>query len=611
MQSSMIDSMAIEWPENPTHGSVTFRPYQRQSVDTVIKNYTSGASKRQLIVLATGLGKGICMGGIVDWSLKVLKKPVMILAHREELLEQVAFEVGLVIGPDYLIEIEQADRRASLQAHIVMASVATLGREGSKRIERFPRDHFGVICIDEAHHSCAVSYRNVIERFKPEDYNTKLCGLTATPRRGDKESISDIFDTMAYNLDIVRGTREKYLCPIVSWRVSSQTDLSRVRTTAGDFNLKDLSAAVNNQARNTLIVETWQKRFPDKQALVFATDLDHVQRLTEEFQSIGVSAVGVTGDMPKEERRAAVEGFKNGSIKIALNFGIFLEGFNHPRLELIIQARPTQSQLLITQVSGRLTRLFEGKTVGHIIEIIDEHSSKTATVAKIFNFRQEFDCEGHDFLECSTVADQMISEKEEFNPYNCVSWSEMKIRFERSTKQNPQGFKVRTIEERSPGEREAKEDIFSEFNENNDYFDSRYRYFKSNTLFKFIHSDRDSSMRYQVIAYPNGLGGYDCALMKKPLDAPRSSSAEKEIAYRGASAPDAIRKMEDYILDYHQDWDRLLWIHAPWKKKAQTECCSDKQYALILKNGLSRLPQNQISKMDASNLISGFFSRNG
>ena len=555
------------------------------------------------------------MGMLADWSLRVLKKPVLMLAHREELLEQAASEIASVIGPDYTIDIEMAEREARTTAHVVLASVATIGRENSARITRFANDHFGIIMIDEAHHSTATSYQNVINYFRTAAVtarpSTLLVGVTATPKRSDKESLNDVYDSVAINMDIVRGTKLKYLTPLVSWRVNSTTDLSRVRTTAGDFNIKDLAAAVNNTERNTLIVETWQKRFPDKQALIFATDLEHVYRLVEQFQSIGVSAAGVDGSTPKEERRQIVNDFKAGKLMILVNYGIFTEGFNYPRLDLIIQARPTQSQLLLTQIAGRLNRLFDGKTVGHVVEIIDNHSAKTATVAKIFNFRQEFDCEGHDFLECVEVAESMISEKEFFNPFNCASWSEMKARFEKSDAKNPKGLSAGELEKfkSEPDVKGTIDDIYSEFNDHSDYFDSRYRYFRSGQNLKLIHSAREENMRYQVVITPNGLGGFDSIMMRKPLSAPRDFPGERLIAFRGASGPDAAKKIEDHILDTFPDWDRLLWIKAPWKKRAKGEACSEKQYALIKKFKLSNLPMAQISKYDASNLLGAYFSK--
>ena len=237
MQTTLIN--LIEWPENPQPAKFNLYPYQQDAVSRVIGNYTSGKSKRQMIVLATALGKTPTMAAIAKWVFQNTKKPILLLAHRQELLDQAIDEFADFTGSDYNCEIEKAESHVSMTSHAVMASVATLGRDGSERITKFPRDYFGAVLIDEAHHSFSDSYRRIIEYFSPEQFNTLLVGVTATPDRTDKESLAQVFDTVAYKMDIVDGTKQKYLTPVISYRVGSQTDLSQVRTTAGDFNLKD------------------------------------------------------------------------------------------------------------------------------------------------------------------------------------------------------------------------------------------------------------------------------------------------------------------------------------------------------------------------------------
>lgn len=608
MQESFLNE--IIWPENPRPPKLDPFPYQELALKKVIKNYTSGISNKQLIILATGLGKSAVFSMISKWIFENKKKPVLVLAHREELLEQAISEFSIFAGEDYSCEIEQSGKHVSMTSHAVMASVATLGRDGSSRINKFPKNYFGAIIIDEAHHSTSSTYQRIINYFMTDNSSTLLIGVTATPERTDEESLYEIFNTVAINMGITEGTKNNHLCPIVSYRISSKTDLSQVRTTAGDFNLKDLADTVNNKERNTLIVETYTKRFPDKQALIFATDLDHVYQLRSEFQSIGISAEGVSGDMPKDERKKIIDDFKNKKVRILINYNILTEGFNYKELELIIQARPTKSKLLLTQILGRSTRKLENKNVSHIVEIIDNHSEKTATASSIFGFIQSFDCEGHHFLECIQKADSMILEKDYFNPYNCASWSEMLIRFERSKPNNPKGFDgVFDIPTRGP--KLDKDPIYSEFKPNYDYYDSRYRFFYFGKNLKLLHTDRDSGFRYQIIAMPNGLGGYDVTMARKTLGSTILDPAERIVSFRGKSHADAIKKIEEYILIHYPDWDRLLWINAPWKKRAAAEQCSEKQYAIIVKNKLSKLPIDQISKRDASDMISALFSRNG
>ena len=57
---------------------------------------------------------------------------------------------------------------------VVVGSVQTLQR--SARLERFPRDYFGTIIIDEAHHAITDGYRRILDYFE----SAKVLGVTAT-----------------------------------------------------------------------------------------------------------------------------------------------------------------------------------------------------------------------------------------------------------------------------------------------------------------------------------------------------------------------------------------------------------------------------------------------
>lgn len=585
---------------------IKLRPYQ----ETAIKNSLSAMDKgdnRQLLILATGLGKTICMAELVKQRRKFGK--ILLLAHREELLDQAGEKISW-LNPDINMQIEQASKYAEDNAELVLASVATLGRYDSKRIQRFNPSDFGTVLIDEAHHASAETYQNIINYFVHD--KCLLFGVTATPNRSDDEDLSSVFNFVCYKMDIVDGTKQGFLSPIVSHRVSSKTDLSKVRTTAGDFNIKDLANAVNTQERNTLIVDTYLKRFPDKKAIVFCSDLDHASALENEFNKCGIKSVSITGDTDKNLRKQYINDFKSkdGSIKIVLNFGVLTEGFDYEELDLIIQARPTQSQLLLTQIAGRSTRLSEGKSVSHIVEIIDHHSSKTATTAKIFGFRQEFDCEDHDFLECIRKAEEFEREKEFFNPYNCASWSDMLLRYERATKQNPAGNAPFVGGGGGPREFIVKELTYNTFTPSDLYFESRYRYMKSKAgTLKLIHTDKDRDKKYRIQIYPNGLGGCDVTMHSKNSNAGFYDKPELNVSYRCASQAAAAKKIEEYILLNYPEWDILLNINSAWRKRASVEPVTDKQWALVQRYKLSMKPKSELTKAEAMELLSLHFGK--
>lgn len=607
-QIDMFTKSPVDWSPAPKP-VIKFRPFQEDAVGTVKRIFLSGKSNKQLIVVATGGGKTIIFSELARWMIQERQRKVLILAHRDELLEQAAEKLSWIIPPGSRIEFEQGERHASDQADVVVASVATLGRTSSNRITKFKPNHFGLLVTDEAHHATASTYKNVLDYFISSSEVLSL-GVTATPVRGDDESLEGVYDTLAYKADMLDLMRLGYLCPVVSHRVGSQTDLSRVRTTAGDFNLKDLAAAVNNDERNTLIIDTYLKRFRDKQAIVFATDLDHVMRLTEEFNKVGVTTAAISGEMPKQERRLAIERFKKGEIEVVCNFGVLTEGFDYDRLGLIIDARPTQSGLLLTQIIGRGTRICEGKSHLDFVEIIDHHSEKTVTAAQIFGFEQNFDCEEHHFLECIQLAERLQKEKEFFNPYACQSYSDMLLRYENSTRYNPMGQPL-AEGAGGGGDREFKSDLYSEFRlENSAFFDGRYRYYVGRAgRLRFTHKDQDVGYRYLVSVYESGLGGWTAKIMRKEIANP-DFKAPGELVHEvnSPTKPNAVKQIEEFIMSEYPSWDNLLWIKAPWRKRAAESPCSDKQFSLIEKFNLCDLPKERISKMMAADMIGAYFN---
>jgi ATP-dependent helicase IRC3 len=114
------------------------------------------------------------------------------------------------VAPDLTVGIEQGSRSASADARIVLASVPTIGRAASSRLLRLPPDQFYLIVVDEAHHAVAATYRRVLEHFGLFAEGTKrlLVGFTATPRRGDKQALSEVFEEIAYARSLPEMVRE-------------------------------------------------------------------------------------------------------------------------------------------------------------------------------------------------------------------------------------------------------------------------------------------------------------------------------------------------------------------------------------------------------------------
>jgi len=118
------------------------------------------------------------------------------------------------------------------------------------------------------------------------------------------------------------------------------------------------------------------------------------------FVVLGIRAAAVWGDMPREDRRIKLAQFSQGDIDVVTNCNVLTEGFDEPRVDAIIMARPTRSKLLYAQMVGRGTRRHADKANLEIIDIAD--NSKTHQLPglnDLFNLPSRFDLNGNDALK--------------------------------------------------------------------------------------------------------------------------------------------------------------------------------------------------------------------
>ena len=177
--------------------------------------------------------------------------PMLVLAHREELLHQAKSKIE-ASNPNLVVQIEQAQNYAD-QVDVIVASVATLGRNNSERIKRFPQNYFKSIIIDEAHHAAAPSYRRIVDYFQ----NDFTLGVTATPQRSDSTRLIDVFQEIVYYKTIQDLIEQGYLTRLIGYRIKTNTDLTHIEVNDGDFAQSQLENAVNNPYRNALILTSY------------------------------------------------------------------------------------------------------------------------------------------------------------------------------------------------------------------------------------------------------------------------------------------------------------------------------------------------------------------
>lgn len=336
---------------------VALRPYQEEARKKVEDAWISG-TRKTLLVLPTGTGKTIVFAKITEDMVRK-GKHVLILAHRGELLEQAAEKIKKSTG--LTCSVEKAEETCLGKWYMVtVGSVQSMQRE--KRLEKFKRDFFDVIIIDEAHHAISDGYQKVLKYFD----GSLVLGVTATPDRGDMRNLGEYFESLAYEYTLPKAIKEGYLSPIKALTVPLKLDISRVGIQSGDFAAGEIGTALDPYLEQ--IAKEMQSYCMNRKTVVFLPLIKTSQKFTEILNSSGFRAAEVNGN--SSERETILQDFANDKYNVLCNSMLLTEGWDCPSVDCVIILRPTKVRALYSQMVGRGTRLYPGKNELLLIDFL-------------------------------------------------------------------------------------------------------------------------------------------------------------------------------------------------------------------------------------------------
>ena len=346
---------------------IALRPYQRDTVQA-IRAAIQGGCRRPLAVLPTGAGKTIVFGAYAQAEAAAAGGRTLILAHREELLDQAAAKLGLV-WPAAEVGVVQGARDGYQARDVVLASIGTLlHRERRARLGQVDR----IVC-DEAHHAVSVTWRTVLDdlgAFAP--HGPPCIGVTATPARADQRGLGAVFQRIVYERSMLWMVLRGYLCDLRTLVVRTDTALDGVRLAKdGDFDPGPLGSVLNTANRNELIVRTYAERSPDRKALAFTATVRHAEDLAAAFLAAGVSAAAVSGRSSAADRHRAITDFRAARLRVLCNAAVLTEGYDDAGIAAILLARPTRSAALYAQMVGRGLRPHPRKADCLLVDFAD------------------------------------------------------------------------------------------------------------------------------------------------------------------------------------------------------------------------------------------------
>ena len=346
---------------------VTLRPYQRDAIDAIRRDWANGYSD-VLLTMATGAGKTLVFLALIDEIVKEQPKArILIIAHRKELISQPLARLYSYF-PDWegRAGIVMAGQNEP-DKQLIVATVQTLATPGrvDAILEYGPIDY---LVVDESHHAVSKTYLAVYQQLKAANPNLKHLGVTATPVRADGDGLSKVYQKESAHFGIVELIQEGYLAPVRWLAIQVGISLAGVKSANGDFVRSQLSNVYEVDNCFDLVVESHKKYAGERQAVAFTVTVDGAYRLAEKFRAAGISAEAADGTTRKDTRAQILRDFSTGRTQVLCNVGLYTEGLDVPQASCIHQVRPTRSDGLYTQMVGRALRTFPGKVDALILD---------------------------------------------------------------------------------------------------------------------------------------------------------------------------------------------------------------------------------------------------
>jgi superfamily II DNA or RNA helicase len=331
---------------------IQLRDYQLDLVHGVREAYRSGR-KAPLVVSPTGSGKTVLFAYIAQGT-SAKGNSVVILVHRQELVDQTCRTLhafGVAHG------VIAAGRTPDRTLPVQVASVQTYVR----RLDFFKP---ALIIADEAHHATAGSWRKVITHHP----QARILGVTATPERLDGKGLGEVFDELIRGPEVKDLIRGGHLAPPLYYAPPQAADLTGISIKRGDFDQREIAAAMDKAAITGDAVEHYAKLCRGAPAVAFCASVAHAQHVAEQFQAAGFRAATIDGNMDRDDRREVVRKLGDGRLHVLTSCEIINEGFDLPIVTAAILLRPTMSLAVHLQQVGRVLRPAPGKDRAIILD---------------------------------------------------------------------------------------------------------------------------------------------------------------------------------------------------------------------------------------------------
>ncbi len=242
------------------------------------------------------------------------------------------------------------------------------------------------------------SYREVIDQVLVKNPKAAICGLTATPNRGDGKGLREVFSNLSDQITLGEMIASGHLVPPRTYviDVGTQEALRKVRRTAIDFDMNEVASILNKTLITESVITNWKAKARDRKTIVFCSTVEHATDVCTAFNQAGINAVLIHGELSDVERKDRLAAYENGNAQVVVNVAVLTEGYDYTPTSCVVLLRPSSYKSTFIQMVGRGLRTVDPQEFPGLVKtdciVLDFGTASLMHGA----LEQEVNLEGHD-----------------------------------------------------------------------------------------------------------------------------------------------------------------------------------------------------------------------
>ena len=380
---AFLKGLVEQMPEDHA-GFRELRPYQDDIVHKVVASFDEG-NKRAFYIVATGLGKTVIAATIARqlWTRGCHR--ILVLCHATDL----ALQLEQGFWPQLTKDIPTSVFFDGLPPRNTEGISFGLYQSLYGYLPGIDPDQFDVVIVDEAHHALAYGFRTCLEHLKPKF----LIGMTATPWRGDGQSLTTIFGNPVAKVSLVDGMAMGYLSKVDYRILCDNVDWDNMQgMSEQNLSIRDLNKRLFLPQRDEAVISKLKTAIQEvgrPRIAIFSPSIEHSNRFAQMLSASGVPCAALS-KVDKSERRRRLLAFASGAYQAICAVDVMNEGIDIPDVNILVFLRATHSRRIFVQQLGRGLRLSEGKDKVIVLDFV----SDTRRMAEMIDMNNEGKAKG-------------------------------------------------------------------------------------------------------------------------------------------------------------------------------------------------------------------------